>query len=163
MSHFSARSQYIKALETASKRKVDNIKHPKNIKIALKKILFICVENACRSQIAEALFNKHASGKAVAISAGTKPAEQVNPKAVEVMKEIGIDISKQKPKILTSQMIKEADRIVTMGCSTDFCPAPHIKTEDWNIEDPSGKPITKFREVRDQIKKKVEKLIREIS
>ena len=113
--------------------------------------------------MAEAFFNKYASGKAFAISAGTKPADQVNPKAVEVMKEIGIDISKQKPKLLTTQMMKEADRIITMGCSTDFCPAPHIKTEDWDIEDPSGKPITKFRGVRDQIKEKVEKLIREIS
>jgi len=140
------------------------MKHPKRLRvILLKKVLFICAENACRSQMAEAFFNKYASGKAFAISAGTKPADQVNPKAVEVMKEIGIDISKQKPKLLTTQMMKEADRIITMGCSTDFCPAPHIKTEDWDIEDPSGKPITKFRGVRDQIKEKVEKLIREIS
>lgn len=163
MPHFSAHSQYIKALEITSKRKLDNIKQTKNIKIGLKKILFICAENACRSQIAEAFFNKYASGKAVAISAGTKPADQVNPKAVEVMKEMGIDISQQKPRLLTSQMLKEADRIITMGCTTDFCPAPNIKAEDWNIEDPSGKSITKFREVRDQIKEKVEKLIREIS
>jgi len=140
------------------------MKHPKRLRvILLKKVLFICAENACRSQMAEAFFNKYASGKAFAISAGTKPADQVNPKAVEVMKEIGIDISKQKPKLLTTQMMKEADRIITMGCSTDFCPAPHIKIEDWDIEDSSGKPITKFRGVRDQIKEKVEKLIREIS
>jgi len=102
-------------------------------------------------------------GKAVAISAGTRPADQVNPKAVEVMKEIGIDISKQKPKLLTQEVTKEVDRIVTMGCGADFCPAPYVKAEDWGIEDPSGMSIDKFREVRDVIRRKVEKLIRQIS
>jgi len=111
--------------------------------------------------MAEAFFNKYAVHKAVAISAGTKPAKQVNPKVVEVMKEIGIDISKQKPKLLTPEMIKEVDKIVTMGCSADFCPAPYMKAEDWNIEDPSGKSLEKFREVRDEIRRKVEKLIKE--
>jgi len=125
--------------------------------------LFICVENACRSQIAEAFFNRYAMSKAVAISAGTRPANQVNPKAVEVMKEVGIDISKQKPKLLTQEMTKQVDRTVTMGCSADFCPAPYVKAEDWSIEDPSGRSIEKFREVRDEIKKKVKKLIKEIS
>lgn len=129
----------------------------------MKKILFICVENACRSQIAEAFFNKYAMGKAVAISAGTRPASQVNPKAVEVMKEVGIDISKQKPKLLTQEITREVDRIVTMGCGAEFCPAPHMKAEDWDIKDPSGKSLDKFREIRDQIKRKVEKLIKEIS
>jgi protein-tyrosine-phosphatase len=129
----------------------------------LKKVLFICVENACRSQIAEALFNKYAMSKTVAASAGTRPAKQVNPKTVEVMKEIGIDISKQKPKLLTPEMTKEVDRIVAMGCGADFCPAPYVKAEDWKIEDPSGKSLEKFREVRDEIRRKVEKLIKEIS
>jgi len=129
----------------------------------LKKVLFICVENACRSQIAEAFFNKFAMSKAVAVSAGTRPADQVNPKAVEVMKEVGIDISKQKPKILTSELTRKVDKIVTMGCGADFCPAPYVKAEDWSIEDPSGKSLEKFREVRDEIRRKVEKLIKEIS
>jgi len=113
--------------------------------------------------MAEAFFNKYAVGKAVAVSAGTRPANQVNPKAVEVMKEVGIDISKQKPKLLTQEVTKEVDKIVTMGCGAEFCPAPYMKTEDWNIEDPSEKSTEKFREIRDQIRRKVEKLIKEIS
>lgn len=113
--------------------------------------------------MAEAFFNKYAMGKAVAISAGTRPVNQVNPKAIEAMKEVGIDISKQKPKLLTPEMTKGTDRIVTMGCGADFCPAPHVKAEDWSIEDPSGKPLEKFREVRDEIRRKVEKLVKEIS
>jgi len=113
--------------------------------------------------MAEAFFNKYAMGKTVAVSAGTRPANQVNPKAVEVMKEVGIDVSKQKPKLLTQEITKEADKIVTMGCDAGFCPAPHLKAEDWKIEDPSGKSLDKFREVRDEIKRKVEKLIKEIS
>lgn len=129
----------------------------------MKKILFICVENACRSQMAEVFFNKYSVGKAVAVSAGTRPANQVDPKAVEVMKEVGIDISKQKPKLLTQEMTKGTDRIVTMGCGAEFCPAPYVKAEDWSIEDPSGKSLEKFREVRDEIRRKVEKLIKEIS
>jgi len=124
----------------------------------MKKVLFVCVENACRSQMAEAFFNKLASGKAIAMSAGTKPSNMVNSKAIEVMKEIGIDMDKQKPKLLTQEMIQKADKLITMGCEADFCPAPSLKTEDWNIEDPSGKSIEKFREVRDKIRQKVEKL-----
>jgi len=127
-----------------------------------KKVLFVCVENACRSQMAEAFLNKLSSGKIVAASGGVKPAEKVNPNAVEVMREIGIDMSQQKPKMLTREMIEEADKVITMGCGADVCPAPLVESEDWGIEDPSGKPIDKFREVRDQIKAKVEKLIREI-
>jgi len=110
--------------------------------------------------MAEAFFNKFASRKALAISAGTKPSSQVNPKAVQVMKEIGIDMSKQKPKPLTSEVMKGVDRIVLMGCGADVCPAPYIKAEEWSIEDPSGKPLDKYREVRDIIKGKVEELIK---
>jgi len=128
----------------------------------MKKVLFVCVENACRSQIAEAFFNKLASGKAIATSAGTKPSNMVNSKAIEVMKENGIDMDKQKPKLLTQEMIQKADKLITMGCEADFCPAPYLKTEDWNIEDPSGKSIEKFREVRDKIRQKVEELIEEM-
>ena len=128
----------------------------------MKKVLFVCVENACRSQMAEAFFNKLASGKAIAMSAGTKPSNRVNSKAIEVMKEAGVDMDKQKPKLLTQEMIKNADKLITMGCEADFCPAPYLKTEDWKIEDPSGKSIEKFRELRDKIRQKVEKLIEEM-
>jgi protein-tyrosine-phosphatase len=130
--------------------------------VIMRKVLFVCVENACRSQIAETFFNKLASGKAIAMSAGTKPSNRVNSKAIEVMKEIGIDMDKQKPKLLTREMIENVDKLITMGCEADFCPAPYLKTEDWKIEDPSGKSIEKFREVRDKIKQKVEKLIEEL-
>jgi len=132
--------------------------------IKKKKVLFVCVENACRSQIAEAFLNKLSSGKIVATSAGAKPAREVNPSAVKVMQEIGMDISKQKqkPKMLTREMIEEADKVITLGCGAAVCPAPLVESEDWSIEDPSGKPIEKFREVRDEIKRRVEKLIQEI-
>jgi len=111
--------------------------------------------------MAEAFLNR-LSGKIGAASAGVKPAKEVNPTAVKVMKEIGIDMSRQRPKMLTQQMIEEADKVITMGCGADVCPAPLVESEDWGIEDPSGKPIEKFREVRDEIKEKVEKLIRQI-
>jgi len=120
------------------------------------------VENACRSQIAEALLNKLTSGKIKALSAGAKPAKEVNPSAVKVMKEIGIDISQQRPKMLTREMIEEADKVIIMGCGADVCPAPLVESEDWGIEDPSGKPMESFREVRDEIMKRVDKLIHQI-
>jgi len=129
----------------------------------MKKVLFVCAENACRSQMAEAFLNKLSSGKVVAVSAGTKPSNKVNPKAIEVMKEIGIDMSKQEPKLLTQEMVQKVDKIITMGCGADVCPAPFLQTEEWNIEDPSGKSIEKFREVRDEIRQRVEKLIDEMT
>ena len=126
----------------------------------MKKVLFVCVENACRSQMAEAFLNKLAKGQAVAVSAGAKPASKVDAKAVEVMKEIGIDITKQRPKALTMKMVEEADVVITMGCGADVCPVVPKRVEEWKIEDPAGKPIAKFREVRNEIKKRVEKLVR---
>jgi len=126
----------------------------------MKKVLFVCVENARRSQMAEALFNKLAKGQAVAISAGDKPASKIDEKTVEVMKEIGIDITKQRPKALTMKMVEEADIAITMGCGADVCPVVPKQVEEWKIEDPAGKPIAKFREVRAEIKRRVEKLVR---
>lgn len=128
----------------------------------MKQVLFVCIGNAARSQMAEALFNQLAKGRARASSAGIKLAREVNPIAVQVMKEIGINISCQKPKPLTFDMSGKFDYIVTMGC-IDACPiTPKEKTIEWDIEDPKGKEIEKFREVRDTIKAKVEKLIEEI-
>lgn len=128
----------------------------------MRTILFVCVENACRSQMAEAFFNKLARGNAVATSAGTQPSKEVNPKAVAVMREVGIDISKQKPKLLISKMVKGADKVVTMGCGVEVCPVLPVETEEWQIEDPSGKPIGKFREIRDEIRRRVERLIEDL-
>jgi arsenate reductase len=130
----------------------------------LKKILFVCVENAGRSQMAEAFANRYGKGKLVASSAGVMLADKVNPVVVEVMREKGIDISMNKPKLLTTKMAEEADQIITMGCSVEkFCPAPLLKNViEWGLEDPKGKPIAEVRQIRDEIEKRVLKLISEL-
>jgi arsenate reductase len=129
----------------------------------MKKILFVCVENAGRSQMAEAFARKYGEGKFIVFSAGNKPADKVNPVVVEAMKEKGIDISMSKPKMLTFQMSQDADLIVTMGCNDQgICPGPFFKpTIDWKLEDPKGKPIEKVREIRDDIERRVQKLMAE--
>ena len=127
----------------------------------MKRILFICVENAGRSQMAEAFAKKYGEGKIVASSAGNKPADKVNPKVAEVMKEKVIDISMNKPKPLTVQMTQEADLIVTMGCNDQgICPGPFFKpTIEWKLEDPKDKPTEKVREIRDEIERQVRELV----
>lgn len=127
----------------------------------MKTVLFICVHNAGRSQMAEALFNLMAKGKARAISAGSQPADEVNPVAARAMKEVGLDISRNKPKPLTLEIMDGVDRAVTMGCG-DVCPVTTVPTDDWNLEDPRDKPISQIRIIRDEIKSKVIDLIREI-
>lgn len=129
-------------------------------------ILFVCVQNSGRSQMAEAFFNQLAAGKARGFSAGTQPADRVNPAVVKVMGEVGIDISKKKPKILTLEMIEGADMMITMGCGADaggICPANIIESEDWQLEDPKDKSIEEVREIRDEIKMRVSNLIEKIS
>jgi arsenate reductase len=126
----------------------------------MKMVLFVCVGNSGRSQMAEAFFNQAAGGRAKAISAGTKPASAVDPKTIEVMREVGIDISTAKPKALTVEMLEQASRVVTMGCGAEgVCPASFVETEDWQLEDPKGKPIEEVRRIRDEIKAKVMKLL----
>ena len=129
----------------------------------MRKILFVCVENAGRSQMAEAFAKKYGKDKIEASSAGNKPAEKVNPVVVEAMKEKGIDISFNKPKMLTFQMAQDADLIVTMGCNDQgICPGPFFKpTVDWKLEDPKGRTIWKVREIRDDIEQRVLRLIGE--
>jgi arsenate reductase (thioredoxin) len=131
----------------------------------LKRILFVCVENAGRSQMAETFANKYGKDKFIVSSAGNKPADKVNPIVVEALKEKGIDISMNEPKLLTFQMAQDADLIVTMGCNDNgICPGPFFKpTIDWKLEDPKGKPIEKVREIRDDIERRVQKLIAEES
>jgi protein-tyrosine-phosphatase len=131
----------------------------------MKRVLFVCVENAGRSQIAEAFANYYGKGKLVASSAGVMLADRINPMVVEVMKEKGFDISMNKPKLLTTKMIEEADKVITMGCSVEkFCPAPLLKNViDWKLEDPKGKPIEIVRKIRDEIETKVKELIEEIA
>ena len=126
-----------------------------------KKILFVCVENAGRSQMAEGFFKNLAPKGFESQSAGTKPIDSINPLAIEVMKEIGIDITKQKPKILSDEIIKKSYKIVNMGCmDKESCPALFVNDiSDWNIEDPKGKTINKVRKIRNEIKAKVEELV----
>ena len=129
----------------------------------MKKVLFVCVENAGRSQMAEAFAKMYGKGKVEAMSAGTMPAQEVNPRVVQVMREKGVDLSISKPKLVTNQMVQDADMIIVMGCSASgFCPAPLLpKVKDWGIEDPKGKPMEKIRGIRDEIENRVRLLINE--
>ncbi|MHB8085810.1 MAG: arsenate reductase ArsC [Dehalococcoidia bacterium] len=128
------------------------------------KVLFVCVGNSGRSQMAEAFFNHMSKGKAIASSAGTMPSDRVDPVVIDVMKESGIDISGNKPKQLTLEMLKDAKRVITMGCSIrDVCPATLVTTEDWGLPDPKGKSKEEIREIRDKIKSRVDKLLEEIT
>lgn len=113
--------------------------------------------------MAEAFVSYYGKGKVVASSAGIMLAEKVNPLVVEAMKEKGIDISLNKPKLLTMKMAEEADKIITMGCSVEkYCPAPLLENVvDWGLEDPKGKSLEKVREIRDEIERRVLKLIAE--
>jgi len=126
-----------------------------------KTILFVCIENAGRSQMAEGFFNKYAPKGYKAISAGTKPVSQINPLAVEVMREVGIDISNQKSKDITEDMIRNSAKIVNMGCmERDSCPTLFLHNFlDRNIEDPKDKPIGKVEEIRNEINQRVKELV----
>ena len=125
-----------------------------------KKILFVCVENAGRSQMAEGFFRKYAPKGYEPVSAGTKPTPEINPIVVEAMKEVGIDLTKQKPKILTNEMINDSILSVNMGCMDKTeCPAFFMNNSvDWNIEDPKGKSLDQVRKIRDNIEQKVREI-----
>jgi arsenate reductase len=112
--------------------------------------------------MSEAFFNEIAHGKARAISAGSQPADEVNPIVVKAMFEEGIDISLNKPKPLTAEMMEGIDRAITMGCQ-DACPVTTVKTEDWGLEDPEGKTIEQVRKIRDEIKVRIGKLVQEMA
>lgn len=130
----------------------------------MKKVLFVCIENAGRSQMAETFAKKYGKNKWQVSSAGNKPADKVNPVVVEAMKEKGIDLSTNTPKQITAQMAMDADLIVTMGCgSQNICPGPFFKpTLDWALEDPKGKPIEKVRQIRDDIESRVHDLLTQL-
>ncbi len=126
--------------------------------------MFVCLHNAGRSQMAEAFFNQMAKGKAQGFSAGTKPTDKVNPVVVAAMREVGIDISRQKPKMLTMEILDSAERVITMGCGVEgVCPASIVPTEDWQLDDPEGKTIEQVRQIRDEVKARVEELVKELS
>ncbi|MGZ6142823.1 MAG: arsenate reductase ArsC [Myxococcales bacterium] len=123
------------------------------------KVVFACVHNAGRSQMAAAFFNRLAPAGSRAISAGTRPGERVHPEVVAAMKEAGIDLSAVKPQLLTAELAKGADLLVTMGCG-DECPAiPGARREDWPLPDPKGRPLDDVRRIRDEIRERVEALL----
>lgn len=125
------------------------------------RILFVCVENSCRSQIAEGFAKKIGEGIVDAWSAGSKPSNKVNPTAVQVMKEVGIDLSAHQSKGLTHLPNQKWDYVITMGCG-DACPFVSSKrTEDWGIPDPKHLPLDEFRKIRDLIQEKVKGLLNE--
>ena len=125
-----------------------------------KTILFVCVENAGRSQMAEGFFNKYAPKGYRAASAGTRPAGEINPIAVQVMKEVGIDISGQESKVITDEMIRNSSRAVNMGCMDKAeCPVLFLNNPlDWGVEDPKGKSIDGVRAIRNEIERRVKEL-----
>ena len=131
-----------------------------------KTVLFVCVENAGRSQMAEGFFRKYAPAGYCAVSAGTRPAGQVNPVAIEAMQEVGIDIRAQKSKIITDEMIRKSVKAVNMGCMDRAeCPLLFLNdppTVDWGIEDPKGKDIEKVRAIRDEIERRVIELVKDL-
>lgn len=130
----------------------------------MKKVLFVCIENAGRSQMAEAFAKKYGANILEASSAGNKPADRINPVVVEVMKEKGLDISNNKPRLITAKMAKDTDLVVTMGCSAQgICPGPFfVPTIDWALEDPKGKPKERVREIRDEIERRIQDLIKRV-
>ena len=126
------------------------------------RVLFVCVHNAGRSQMAAGFMNSLGAGRVEVLSAGSAPKDSINPIAVEAMQEVGIDISNNVPKVLTPEAVQESDAVITMGCG-DACPFyPGKRYEDWVLEDPAGQGIESVRVIRDEIKKRVETLLREL-
>jgi arsenate reductase len=126
------------------------------------RVLFVCLHNAGRSQMSAALFERDAGGRHEADSAGTAPAERVHPEVVEVMRELGIDVSGRAPRRLTDETARLADVVVTMGCG-DECPyIPGKRYLDWELEDPKGRPIAAVRRTRDEIAARVRELVAEL-
>ena|SRR5690348_2364710 len=125
-------------------------------------VLFVCLQNAGRSQMSQALFERAANGRHRTLSAGTTPAGNVHPEVVEVMRELGIDLADRKPQLLTRELAEQADVVVTMGCG-DECPyIPGRRYIDWDLPDPAGRPIDEIRRTRDDIRARVEALASEL-
>jgi protein-tyrosine-phosphatase len=125
-------------------------------------VLFVCVHNAGRSQMAAALLHHHAAGRVHVRSAGSAPADSINPAVVAAMEEIGIDLSQELPKPLTDQFVQAADVVVTMGCG-DACPFfPGRRYLDWELDDPAGKSLADVRPIRDEIERRVRTLLAEL-
>jgi arsenate reductase len=129
----------------------------------MKRILFVCVHNSGRSQMAEAFLNQMAQDKAIGYSAGTSPAGEVNPIVIQAMEEIGISMKDHRPKPLTPDILQDVDLVITMGCGAEgVCPASFVQTDDWNLEDPKDKSIEEVRKIRDEIKRRVAILVKDL-
>jgi arsenate reductase (thioredoxin) len=126
-------------------------------------VLFVCLHNAGRSQMSQALFEQATAGRHTAMSAGTTPAERVHPEVVEVMREIGIDLADRRPQLLTRELAAQADLIVTMGCGEECPYIPGKRYIDWGLPDPKGRPITEVRATREDIKRRVTALDAELA
>jgi arsenate reductase len=125
-------------------------------------VLFVCVHNAGRSQMAAGLLTRHAAGKVVVRSAGSAPADTINPAVVEVMREVGVDLGKETPTPLRSEAVESADVVVTMGCG-DACPVfPGKRYVDWTLDDPAGQDVATVRRIRDEIDSLVRGLLAEL-
>jgi len=126
----------------------------------MKTVVFVCIHNSGRSQMAEAFFNRLTEGKARALSAGTDPGTAVDATVVEAMREAGIDIGDSTPKALTVEKLEQADKVVTMGCGVEsVCPATKVETEDWELEDPMGKTLEEVRKIRNEVRARVVALL----
>jgi arsenate reductase len=126
-------------------------------------VLFVCVHNAGRSQMAAALLGRRAEGRVRVLSAGSEPADRLNPAVVEAMAEIEIDISGERPKKLEDGMVRESDVVITMGCGDACSIYPGKRYEDWELEDPSGKDLETVRGIRDEISSRIDALLSELS
>jgi protein-tyrosine-phosphatase len=125
-------------------------------------VLFVCVHNAGRSQMAAGLLDRQADGRIQVLSAGSAPAREIHPAVVEAMAELGIDISREHPKPLTDDAVRAADVVVTMGCG-DACPVfPGKRYVDWDIPDPAGKTLGEVRQIRDEIERRVRAMVEEL-
>ena len=126
-------------------------------------VLFVCVHNAGRSQMAAAFLKRHAAGRVRVRSAGSEPADRLNPAVVQAMAEVGIDIAGERPKMLQADVVRASDVVITMGCG-DACPVfPGIRYEDWELDDPAGKPVEEVRLIRDEIDGRVRQLVGELT
>ncbi len=126
-------------------------------------VLFVCVHNAGRSQMAAALLERHAAGRVRVRSAGSEPAEHLHPAVIQAMQEVGIDLAAERPALLQAEDVRGSDVVITMGCG-DACPVfPGIRYEDWELEDPAEKPLDDVRRIRDEIDERVRRLVEELT
>ena len=126
-------------------------------------MLFVCVHNAGRSQMAGGLLEKLAGDRVRVRTAGSAPADEINPVAAEAMAEVGVDLGAELPKLLTTDAVREADAVITMGCG-DACPVfPGKRYEDWDLEDPAGKDLAAVRQIRDEVERRVRALVEELA